>query len=195
MRRLIGITGTIGSGKSSVCRFLAGYAGLPLIDIDQLCRDLLVVDQPGWQALQAKLEGSYFLPDGQLDRKKLRRAIFNDAGLRRDINTLIHPLAHERLQEEAALQSGPVLVDVPLLFEAGWQDYFSPTVMVFADAGTCCRRIAERDRITPDEAGKAVMAQMDPGEKAMLAEHVIDNRYCWLWTRLQTTHLAGLLTS
>lgn len=194
MDNLIGITGTIGSGKSSVCRFLAGVSGLPVIDIDKLCRDLLVIDQPGWQALRANLQGMYFLPDGQLDRKKLRSAIFADAGLRRRIDDLIHPLAQERLLNEAAQLNGPVLVDVPLLFEAGWQEFFSATVMVFADAGTCCRRLIARDRISGDEAGKALQAQMNPGEKMMLAEHVIDNRYCWLWTRLQARHLAEILT-
>lgn len=190
---MIGITGTIGSGKSSVSRFWAAYSGLPLIDIDLLCRELLVVDRPGWRALRENLASSYFLPDGQLDRSKLRGAIFTDSSLRQRVDSLIHPLAHELLLKKAAFLDGRVLVDVPLLFEADWQEYFQATVMVYADRQTCCRRISARDNISPQEAEKAVRSQMDCWEKALLAHHVIDNRFCWLLTRRQATHLAELL--
>ncbi|MCL7488205.1 MAG: dephospho-CoA kinase [Desulfobulbaceae bacterium] len=190
---LIGITGGIGSGKSCVSRFWAAYARLPRIDIDQVCRELLEVEMPGWLALKACVDESFFRPDGRLRRSVLRSAIFADDGMRLQVDKLIHPLALDLLRRRTKDIEGPVLVDVPLLFEAGWEDAFLRTVVVYADRLTCCRRVCGRDNVPPDEAAKAVSAQMAIGEKAMRADHVIDNRNCWLLTRMQTAHLAGWL--
>jgi len=188
---LIGITGGIGSGKSSVSRFWSAYAGLPRIDIDLICRELLEVGMPAWTALRADLEGSFFEPDGRLRRGVLRAAIFGDDGFRFKVNQLIHPLALDLLHQKTADLEGLVLVDVPLLFEAGWEGEFVGTVVVYADPQTCCRRLSSRDNIPPGEAVKAISAQMEIGEKAMRADHVVDNRYNWLLTRMQAAHLAG----
>ena len=190
---LIAITGGIGSGKSSISCFWAAYAKLPLVDIDQLCRELLEVDMPGWVALRANLEGSFFGTDGSLDRVRFRSAIFNDNELRKTVDQLLHPLALDLLFIKVAGLEGLVLVDVPLLFEARWENKFERTVVVYADQQTCCRRVTSRDNIIAKEAAKAIFAQMAIGEKAMLADHVIDNRYCWLQTRLQVVHLAELI--
>ena len=190
---LIGITGGIGSGKSSVSRFLAAYTKLPLVDIDQLCRELLEVDMPGWVALKANLESAFFRTDGSLDRGRLRAAIFDDNNLRKTVDQFLHPLAQDLLLYKTAGLEGVVLVDVPLLFEARWENKFERTVVVYADQQTCCRRVTSRDNIFAKEAAKAIFAQMAIGEKAMLADHVIDNRYCWLQTRVQVVHLVELI--
>jgi dephospho-CoA kinase len=192
-RHVIGITGGIGSGKSTVSRFWAARAGLPLIDIDQLCRELLEIGMPGWVALKTRLGEAYFDPDGRLNRQCLRAAIFDDAGLRHVVNQFIHPLAMQLLHKKMGYLDGDVLVDVPLLFEAGWEKQFSRTVVVYADRQTCCRRLCSRDRILPGEAVKAIAVQMSIGEKALRADHVVDNRYCWLLTRMQISHLAEIV--
>jgi len=189
----IGITGGIGSGKSSVSRFWSAYAKLPLIDIDQLCRELLEVEMSGWVALKENLDRSFFGTDGSLDRPGLRSAIFDDDKLRKTVDQLIHPLALDLLLNKTAGLEGVVLVDVPLLFEAGWEDKFGRTVVVYADQQTCCRRVSGRDNIIAEEAAKVIFAQMITWEKAMLADHVVDNRYCWFHTRMQVAHLAELI--
>jgi dephospho-CoA kinase len=190
--RFIGITGGIGTGKSTVSLFWSAYARLPLINIDQLCRELLEVEMPGWVALKANLDRSFFGPDGRLDRRGLRSALFDDDGLRHKVDQMMHPLALDLLHKKTVDLEGPILVDVPLLFEAGWENQFRRIVVVYADQQICCRRVSGRDGIHPEEAAKAIFSQMGIGEKAMLADHVVDNSYCWLLTRMQVSHLAEL---
>ncbi len=191
---LVGITGGMGSGKSTVSRFWATCMNLPRIDIDEVCRQLLERNMSGWHSLRSLLPKSFFTAEGDLDRRRLRTALFADAELRRQVNGLIHPLAQDRLWIMAGqMAESMVLVDVPLLFEAGWQDRFDHRVVVYADRATCCRRLITRDRITPEEAVRSMAVQMPLAEKALLAGHVIDNSGCWLFARLQVVHLARLL--
>lgn len=191
---LVAITGGIGSGKSRVSRFWAEYMALPRIDIDEVCRELLLNGNPGWRALHKVLPPDFFTARGELDRRLLRAALFADENLRREVNTLIHPLARQRLELLAGrAKAAMVLVDVPLLYEAGWQERFDHCVVVYADPVTCCQRLIARDQVGPDEAARAMAAQMPLPEKALLAQHVIDNSGCWLSARLQVVHLARLL--
>ena len=191
---LIGITGGIGSGKSRVSRFWAQFMGLPLINIDGVCRELLQQGKPGWHALRSLLPADYFTERGELDRRRLRTALFADEKLRHEINRLVHPLARQQLQLLISQAAEPMaLVDVPLLYEAGWQGLFGRCVVVYADQATCCRRLIVRDRISPEEAARSMAVQMPLAEKTLLAGHVIDNSGCWLFARLQVAHLARLL--
>lgn len=192
---LIGITGGIGSGKSTVSRFLSRFMGLPLIDIDGICRQLLTKGQPGLAALRQNIAPAFFGVNGELDRRLLRAAIFTDPDLRAQVDALIHPLARNEMCRQAAeYDERLILADVPLLFEAHWQEGFGGRVVVYADMETCCRRIISRDRIKPEEVARSIAAQMPLSEKALLADHVIDNSGCWLYARLQVVHLARLLT-
>ena len=191
---LIGITGGIGSGKSTVSRFWSRYMDLPLVDIDTVCRNLLEKGQAGWQALRRNLDSSYFTGDGNLDRRRLRSALFADGELRRLVNSLIHPLAGEVVRRQtAADEKRMVLVDVPLLYEAHWQDQFHGTVVVYADTAVRCRRTVFRDGVSPEEAARSMAAQMPLADKVLLADHVIDNSGCWLFARIQVVHLARVL--
>ncbi|NIA04396.1 MAG: dephospho-CoA kinase [Proteobacteria bacterium] len=190
---LIGITGGIGSGKSTVGRFWSSHYNLPLFDLDAMCRLLLEPGEPGWAALRDLLDGAFFTASGELDRPRLRSAIFLDEALRSRVNELIHPLALQLMQRAVAGLSAPlVLADVPLLYEAGWQDGFQRIVVIFANRKTCCRRIVFRDGVSGEEALRALRSQMSLAEKALRADHVVDNSGCWLRTRLQAVHLAGL---
>lgn len=190
---LIGITGGIGSGKSTVCRFWSSRYNLPLFDLDAMCRLLLEKGEPGWAALRDLLSGSFFTAGGELDRQRLRSAIFFDEALRSQVNELIHPLALQLLRKAVVGLPAPLaLADVPLLYEAGWQDEFQRIVVVFADRETCCRRTVSRDGVSGAEALRALRSQLSLAEKALRADHVVDNSGCWLRTRLQVVHLAGL---
>jgi len=190
---VIGITGGIGSGKSRVSRFWSTYFHLPLIDVDRICRRLLQKGEPGWKALRSRLGSSFFADNEELERKRLRFAISHNSDVRRQVNELIHPLALQVLQREVGMLAAPlVLADVPLLYEAGWQNEFQNIVVVFAGLETCCRRVVQRDGVNGENALKMIRAQMALFEKALMADHVIDNRGNWLYTRLQTLHLAGL---
>lgn len=190
MPELIGITGGIGSGKSRACRFLADLVGWPLLDIDQICRALLQPDMPGWLALRQAL-GRAFFTAGELNRPKLREAIFADAALRQQVDCLLHPLAQQAMLQQAGQQNTPlILAEIPLLFEAGWQDSVSQIVVVYADETVRLRRIMERDQVSEEQAWRAIAAQMPLADKARLADHLIDNSSVWESTCAQLRHVA-----
>ena len=86
---LLGITGGIGSGKSSVSRLLAGFCQAPLIDVDQCCRHLLEVGQSGWQALRERFGNRFLLEDGRIDRAGLRECLFADPDVRHEVDAVL----------------------------------------------------------------------------------------------------------
>ncbi len=187
----IAITGGIGSGKSTASTFLADHYGLPLIDVDLICKNLLLPGEKGWLALKLHFGSTFFKSDGRLDRACLRKALFADETLRQKIDHLLHPLARKEVASQIAkLRSPFILVEVPLLFEAGWQDDFERIIVVFADNATCCRRIANRDQVSDQEAWQALRAQKPLREKVLMADYVIDNSFCRVFTQLQLVYLA-----
>ena len=192
---ILGITGGIGSGKSCVGRLLASYCLAPLIDVDQCCRHLLEIGQPGWRALHAVFDQAFFQPDGAVDRAALRQRIFEDTDIRRQVDGLLHPLALEALRTQVGHQrSRLILVEIPLLYEAGWRDEVDEVLVVYARRGARCRRIMRRDEVTRREAALAIAAQMRLEDKAARAELVIDNSGRWLESRTQVISLGDALS-
>ncbi len=192
---VLGITGGIGSGKSCVSRLLASYCLVPLIDVDQCCRRLLDINQPGWLALRSEFGEVLFLEDGTVDRVALRERIFNDAETRLQVDALLHPLAREAMREQVGPQQAPlILVEIPLLYEAGWQGEVDAVLLVFARRGVQCCRIMRRDGVSRRAAAQAIAAQMSLKEKAERAEYVIDNSGTWASTRAQVVSLGNELS-
>lgn len=195
---ILGITGGIGSGKSSVSRLLAAYCPAPLIDLDRCCRHLLDQGKPGWQALHDSFGAGYELPDGAIDRPKLRQHLFADADFRQEVDGLLHPLALERMYEEInATGKGAerILVEIPLLYEAGWQNHVDAVLVVFARRAVQCCRLMRRDGISRKDAGQALAVQMDLAVKAGRADYVIDNSSTWDVTRKAVVQLGDQLCS
>ena len=189
----IGITGGIGSGKSRVASYWAARFDLPLINLDHLCRDLLDQGQPGWQALAERFGDIFFHADGSLNRPALRKALFGRPTLRREVDSLLHPLARERMHDQVGQEDDEVvLVEIPLLFEAGWERDVDRIVLVFAHNTARITRLVDRDAISEQDASRALAAQWDLAEKIFAADHVIDNRGVWQDTCLQIRHLARL---
>jgi dephospho-CoA kinase len=192
---VLGITGGIGSGKSCVSRLLASYCLVPLIDVDQCCRHLLEIDQPGWLALHAVFGEVFFQRNGAIDRAALRQCLFGDASVRRQVDALLHPLARQAMREQIDQQRAPlVLVEIPLLYEAGWQEEVDAVLVVSARRGAQCRRIMRRDGVSRRAAAHAIAAQMSLAEKAGLAEYVIDNSGLWTVTRALVVSLGNELS-
>lgn len=187
---LLGVTGGIATGKSSVSRLLSSYCQVPLVDVDQCCRHLLAIDQPGWLALRAKFGGGFFLQSGEVDRSALRERIFADTDFRRQVDAILHPLAREAMRREVAFCTAPwVLVEIPLLYEAGWQDDVDAVLVVYARRGAQCCRIMRRDGGTRKMAIQAIAAQMSLDEKVKRADFVIDNSKGWSSVRDQVIAL------
>ncbi len=188
----IGLTGSIGTGKSRVAELFKAHGAL-VIDADKIGRLILEPGKKGWQALQAAFGERFFKADQTVNRQKLRSAIFTDRTLREELNSLLHPLIRQEIklacQEEAEL----TVVEIPLLYETGWQDDFDLVVVVAAADQTCLARIMARDGVSYSEAEQALAAQMSIKEKTALADHVIDNNGAWSDTVRQFDELISKL--
>ncbi|MGD9950367.1 MAG: dephospho-CoA kinase [Desulfobulbus sp.] len=191
---LLGITGGIGSGKSCVSRLLASYCLVPLIDVDQCCRSLLDVGEPGWVVLTENFGQRFLLSDQSVDRVALRNQLFSDSSFRYRIDSLLHPLAQEAMRQKV-VKTGQALVfvEIPLLYEAGWQDNVDAVLVVYARRGRQCCRIMRRDRVSRKKAAQAIAAQMDLALKAKLADYCIDNSGAWSETRVKVIDLGDEL--
>lgn len=175
---VFGLTGGIGSGKSTVAARLR-QRGLPVVDADALARDAV---QPGSAALTAVVErfGANMLdPSGALDRAKLASVVFSDPAARADLNAIVHPevrrLAERRFASLAADGEPLACYEVPLLFEVGLDAALRPIVVVRADLETRIARTTARDGAPREAVLERIAAQMPLEEKVARADYVIDN--------------------
>lgn len=194
----VAVTGGIATGKSRVAASLAEMSGAGLLDADAICRGLLRPGESGWRALRQGVDPVFFRPDGELDRPLFREHLFADAALRARVDGLIHPLAREAIHRQAeawlvAGQYGRLVVEVPLLFEAGWQDDYRQVVVVVAEPESCIERLMRRDGVSRQAAMQAMATQMPLAEKAGLADRVIDNSGEWANTRSQIESMLPFL--
>ncbi len=192
----IALTGGIGSGKSCVAQIFANAMDSPAVNVDLISRDLMEQGAEGWLGVCERWQGRFLCPDGTIDRPLLREAVFGDAMLRHELEDLLHPLIRFAVEQrmQAAERSGEsLIVEVPLLFEVGWQDDFACTVAVFAPASLCLQRICRRDGIGFELAMQILAAQMPPQIKAAKAMFVIDNSGLWVQTVQQVARLASQL--
>jgi dephospho-CoA kinase len=191
---MIGVTGFIGSGKSMVSHFLARRLNCPHLDADLIARDLMAPGQPGWLAIKS-YNAQYILADGQLDRVQLRHDVFSESSVKNAVDSLIHPLVRaEFLKMLEAVPGKRFVIEVPLLFEAGWDDLFEKVILVYAEKNVCLRRVMQRDGVGAKQAERSYQSQMEICEKINRSNHVIDNSGSWWNTQLQILHLVDILT-
>jgi dephospho-CoA kinase len=176
--RIIGLTGGIASGKSSVATIMAGM-GIPVIDADQLARDAVCPGTPALAALIDLCGPGIIDADGALDRAALGARVFNDPQLRRRVEEIVHPaiktLAEQRLADLRS-QGAPVVVYMaPLLIEARVTDRVDEIWVVYVDRETQLHRLMTRDRLSRQEAEARLAAQMPMEEKRLHGRIVIDN--------------------
>ncbi len=183
---MLGITGGIAAGKSQVAEYLCRHGNFTGIDVDLLGRQLLESGQKGYLAIKDRFGSCFFRDDRSLDRVRLRRAIFTDSALRIEINRLLHPLIREamHLRATAAFRAGAeiVLVEVPLLYEAGWQQDFKLVIVVQVANKLALKRLQQRDGVSEDEALAALTARMTSDERVSRADLIIDNSGDWQTT-------------
>ncbi len=190
---VIGVTGFIGSGKSMVSRFLALQLACSCLDADKIARDLMEPGMEGWASIK-KYNPKYIMADGRLDRLLLRNDIFSKPVVREAVDCLIHPIVRDKLVDALAADRGTrVVVEVPLLFESGWNDIFDRIILVYAEKDVCLQRVVARDRVAAEQAEQSYQSQMGAAEKIKRADHVIDNSGSLWNTQLQLLHLAGIL--
>jgi dephospho-CoA kinase len=172
----VGLTGGIGSGKSTVSQLLA-ERGAVVIDSDVLAREVVAPGTPGLAAIAEAFGDEILTPDGELDRQALGRVVFADPEARNRLEAITHPLVRARAREmEADAPDGAVVVhDIPLLVETGQQDKFDVVVVVDADHETQLRRLADARGMGPDEARARIAAQAAREQRTAAADYVIVN--------------------
>lgn len=183
----IGLSGGIGSGKSSVARIWAEL-GAVIVDADAIVHELQAPGAPLLDSIRDAFGDAVFDATGALDRKALGRVVFNDPDARTRLGGIVHPQVRAEMQarvEAAERAAAPVIVlDIPLLFEGraaearsgGDPAYrFDATVLVYTPRAVQIERCVARDGCSVEEAEQRVAAQMPIEEKRELADYVIDN--------------------
>jgi dephospho-CoA kinase len=176
---IIGLTGNIGSGKSSVAAYLSEL-GAKVVDTDQVARQIVAPGSPALAELIAAFDPGILNPDGTLNRVKMASIVFNSPGARQTLNKITHPRIRAEVNrhiDDHRRQSGaPALViEAPLLIEAGFHHLVDEIWLVAADEETMLRRVARRDNTNLEQAAGRLASQMPQSEKIPLAHRVIDN--------------------
>jgi dephospho-CoA kinase len=178
MTRVIGLTGGIGSGKSTVSRLLRGL-GATVVDADAIVHELQAAGSPMLEQIVEAFGPGVLLDSGELDREALGSLVFADEAARQRLNAIVHPavgVEMSRCIEEARKAGVPlVVVDVPLLLETGRRGGFEAVVVVYCSKAQQIERQQARDGSSLEEAEQRVKAQLPIEEKRRLADHVIDN--------------------
>ena len=176
---VIGLTGGIATGKSSVARILTTDLGVDVIDADQVARQIVEPGQPALCAIVAAFGAAILQPDGSLDRSAMRRRIIEDADARRTLETITHPAIYVQiassLRELAEAGRVHAVVEAALMVESGsYRNY--PTVwVVTCSTQTKLTRVMARDGVSASEARGIIAPQLPLTEKERVATHVIRN--------------------
>ncbi|MBS9402417.1 dephospho-CoA kinase [Halomonas sp. TRM85114] len=175
---IIGVTGGIASGKSTVAHAFAAR-GVPFVDADDVAREVVEPGEPALAEIAAHFGPRVLRDDGQLDRRALRAIVFAEPDQRRWLESVTHPRIRERIQHHLArLQADGapyVLLVSPLLFESGQWRLTDRTLVVDVPEAMQIRRTAARDDIDTAQAQAIVAAQMSRDERLARADDVIDN--------------------
>ena len=176
--KLVGLTGGIASGKSTVAKILTEL-GAAIVDADMLSREVVAPGHDGWKEIVATFGGDVLQADQNLDRQKLRTLIFNNPDARKQLEAIIHPrvraLAERRIREHGEAGYAVVVYEVPLLFEGNLQEWLRPVILVASNVDIQRQRLQRRDGLDPTAAQKHIDAQMSLEDKRKLADYVIEN--------------------
>ncbi len=173
---VVGLTGGIGSGKTTVAKIFE-RAGAQVIDTDEIARRLTSAGQPAVARIVQLLGTDVVAADGSLDRAKVRETVFRDAAARRSLEAVLHPLIGDEVRKRAVSCSGPyVMVIVPLLVETGaYADLFDRIVVVDCPEELQVERVTRRNGLSPEEVRAIMRVQASRSERLARADHVIRN--------------------
>ena len=191
MVKLVGLTGGVGSGKSTVAAILREL-GAAVVDADEASHEVYEPGTPGFAAVVREF-GEGIVRDGRIDRKALGELVFKDPDALRRLNAIVHPLVREWMAQRTAgaLERGAEVVvqDVPLLFENRLEGLFPTVVVVWVSPEVQVERLIGGRGFTPERAREVIGAQMPIDEKRGLATHLIDNTGTMESTRAQVESL------
>jgi dephospho-CoA kinase len=171
----VGLTGGIASGKSTAAKFF-GALGVPIIDTDQVARDVVEPGQPPLERLVERFGRSILTEDGHLDRPALRNIVFSDPKARADLEALTHPAIGAAVEARSATAGGPYqILVIPLLVEKGLGSQLDRVLVVDSTEELQVRRLQARDGSTLDQAKAILNAQASRSARLKAAHDVITN--------------------
>lgn len=172
---LIALTGGIASGKSAVADEFAKL-GVPVLDTDQIARDVVAPGMPALGQLVAEFGPEILDADGRLDRAHMRERVFSDPAQRQKLEAITHPAIREELAQRSAAAGGDYQIHViPLLVETGRADAYDRVLVVDCPEETQMERLQARDRSSHDQAQEILAAQVSREERLDVAHDVIEN--------------------
>ena len=177
--KVLGLTGNIASGKSTVARMLADM-GARIIDADLIAREVVEPEKPAWIDIVKKFGPEILSPDGAIDRRRLGEIVFADEDKRRLLMDITHPrikeAVRERLSEYRKENVPVVVIEAALIVESGGlREFLDGLIVVTADEEAQIERLIRRSGYTREEALARIGSQMPAGEKALHADYLIDN--------------------
>lgn len=177
MSKVIGLTGGIASGKSTVSELLTAF-GFKVVDADTAAREAVAKGTPGIAKVKEVFGEEAIDENGEMDRKYMGELVFNNPGERIKLNEIVHPKVREIMEEKKQqfLNEGHnVIMDIPLLFENELQDTVDEVWLVYTSESIQIDRLMERNDLTQEEAKARVYSQISIDKKSRMADYVIDN--------------------
>lgn len=173
----MGLTGGIGSGKTTVAAILA-ERGAIVVDADRLAREAVAVGTDGYRAVVDRFGPDVVAGDGDLDRKALAGVVFDDPGALADLNAIVHPLVRAAIAERVAELAGTdavVVLEIPLLVESGRSYGAARVIVVDCPEEVAVRRLVEGRGMDEADARRRIAAQVSRADRLAAADVVIDN--------------------
>ncbi|MFW2366799.1 MAG: dephospho-CoA kinase [Desulforhopalus sp.] len=195
---IIAVTGNLGTGKSTVSKLLASALGAVMLDTDHICRQQLQRGQEGFSAFMRSFGKTFMQEDGDIDRQRLRQAVFADDQIKKALEDILHPIVKCQIEHQIrACNASAVdlVIEVPLLYEVGWQDHFDLCVVVSIPPHLSVNRVQKRDSMIVVEIDKVLASQMMLSQKLALADNIIDNSGTFASTFQQVSWLARKISS
>lgn len=172
---IVGLTGGIGSGKSTACALFAEL-GVEIVDADHVSRSVVAPGSPALQQLREQFGDAVVTRDGSLDRAWLRSRIFSDAAVRQQVEALLHPLIRSAMLEQIQRsRSAWLILAAPLLLENNAYDFVDRVLVIDADESIQVARTRKRDHASDDEVRRIMQVQLPRGERLARADDVISN--------------------
>lgn len=178
MALIIGLTGSIGTGKSMIANKLRDLQ-IPVVDADLIAREVVEPGKDAYNEIVSTFGDKIVQGDKKLDRKALGNIVFNDEEKRKRLNAIIHPAIRKEMlrQRDEWVQKGEecVVLDIPLLYESGLTHFVDKVIVVFVDPDVQLQRIMARDKSSKEDATNRINSQIPVAKKAKIADAVIDN--------------------
>lgn len=178
MPKVIGLTGGIATGKSTVSNLLSAH-GFKIVDADLASRQAVAKGSKGLEQVRAEFGDEAIDENGEMDRQYVGDLIFNHPEKREVLNKIVHPIVHDLMHKEkdAYIQEGHnVIMDIPLLFENHLEDTVDEVWLVYTSESIQIDRLMERNDLSMEDAKARVYSQISIDKKRRMADHVIDNR-------------------